>query len=98
PILLATGGAALVAAAILGGVVLAQEGSLTSSCSGTYCPERARGLAAEVETLAITTDVLLLAGAAVTATGLVLSFALHDEAPALSAACGPSGCVLSGRF
>lgn len=102
PALLGVGGAALVAAAILGGVVLAQDGSLASMCSGLSCPGSARSLAAEVETLALAADVLVWAGAAIATLGLVLTFALRDEAPApaVTAACSSSGCgvVLRGRF
>jgi hypothetical protein len=53
-------------------------------------------MANDVENLATVTDVLWIGGAAIAATGLVLTLLLRDEVPvAASAACTTEGCGLA---
>lgn len=101
PIVLGVGGAAMIASAIVGGVGLAQDGSLAAMCMGGNCPESARPLASEVKNLILAADVLFLGGLAVAATGVVLTLVLREGGPPpVTAGCGPEGCGLQvqGRF
>jgi hypothetical protein len=95
PILLGGGAAMLVAAAITGGLSIAQRGDVLARCEGSRCPPDAEGAAADIETLALATDVLWVAGAVVAAAGLVLTIVLRDEPESdvqVVAMCGPTGC------
>jgi len=107
PIVMAIGGAAIVAGAITGGVTLGEDASLADVCGEDgRCPPSARSQAEGLETLALTTDILLFGGAATAVAGLVLTLVLRDGdggdpdsarlVPSCSlAACGAS---LEGRF
>lgn len=99
PILLASGGAALLVGAILGGVTLAQDSTLTSMCPGGSCALGAESFAHEVAALALSTDLLLIGGGVLAATGLLLTLVLRDSHPAMTpaASCGPEGCQLQLR-
>jgi len=73
-ITLGLGGAGLVAFGVLGGLALAEDGALETSC-GTSCPpSRVSGL----ETLTIGADVSLVAGLVLAATGVVLVLTTDD--------------------
>lgn len=95
PIVLGVGGAMLIAGAITGAVTLANRGDLTAMCDGMRCPASSRGLADDVDTLALTTDILLFGGAAVAATGLILTLVLQEESDTTTAAltCSDTGCM-----
>lgn len=98
PVVLGIGGAALVAGAILGGVVLAQDASLVAMCPGGRCNDpSALSLARDVEQMAIATDALFIAGSVVAATGLLLTVLLKDQTVHASAGCGPDECGLLVR-
>lgn len=102
PVILGLGGLVAVTGAVIGGVVLVQDDSLAAMCMDGHCPEAARPLANDIERLALTAEVLVISGAAVALTGLLLTLLLRDEAPAetanVTATCGPMGCQLTGRF
>jgi len=86
-ITLGLGGAGLVAFGVLGGLALAEDGALASSC-GTSCPpSRVSGL----ETLTIGADVSLVAGLVLAATGVVLVLTTDDggDAAAGTITLGP---------
>ncbi len=108
------GAAAAIGGAITGGLALSERGTLDSSCPQQLCSAdfdldgRRSGLA----TLALTTDVLLIAGGTIAVTGLVLGIVLgpHDEdlsavgttpaptpPPEAGAACTTDGCVATLR-
>lgn len=96
PIVLGVGGAMLVAGAILGGVTLANRSDVTAMCgTDMRCPPDSRGLADDVSTLALTTDILLFGGAAAAATGLILTLVLHEpgDTPTAALTCSQSGCM-----
>lgn len=102
PVILGLGGLVAVTGAVIGGVVLVQDDSLAAMCMDGHCPEAARPLANDIERLALTAEALVISGAAVALTGLLLTLLLRHEAPAetanVTAACGPMGCQLTGRF
>jgi hypothetical protein len=95
PTLIGVGGAALIAAAITGGLALATQGDLQSACGADMrCPEGSLGGVSDLQALAISTDVLTPVGAAIAITGLVLTLVLHEgqaEAPPVAAWVSPSG-------
>lgn len=98
PVVLASGGALLLASAITGIVLAVENESLLSSCGGGVCPASSRGQAEHVQAIGIATDVLWIGGAALAATGLALTLLLRDvvagEAPPISAGCGAAGCAV----
>lgn len=98
-VILGLGGALLVASAITGGLAIARNGDLSSACPGDVCPEDARGIQSDVETLSITTDVLWPIGAVAAGVGLIwliVELGGGDQ-PAASASCDPNGCFGSVR-
>lgn len=103
PILLAAGGALVVAGLVVGGVALGRDGDLGTACpSRQACPAELRSDYDEVRTLALAGDVLWIGGAVVAATGLVLTFVLpgDDGGASASLGCGPTGCQarIAGTF
>lgn len=97
--LLATGGAALVAALGTGITALGARDDLDALCDGTRCPEAARDDRDRGRRLALTTDVLIGVGAAAAVAGtLWLAFGGRDVEA--TAACAPGGChaAVRGRF
>ncbi|MCB9597008.1 MAG: hypothetical protein H6719_30070 [Sandaracinaceae bacterium] len=87
PILLAVGGAALVAGLVMDGVAYAQDQDHLAQCPGRVgCDESLRSAVDGTRTLAIAGDVLWITGLAVAATGLVLTFVLEDGPSADAAA------------
>lgn len=99
------GVAAIVAGAITGGMALGLESDLEGACPGNVCPADRADDVDRLSTLATTTDVLLIGGAALVATGVVLYFVLPrdgdegGEAVALrpTGGCGPHGCLVGVR-
>lgn len=91
------GAAMLVGAVISGLLANAQIGTLEDNCPDNRCIagfdlQSARSRA---DRRILTTDILLLGGAALTITGIVLLFVggdNEDRAVEPSAACGPTGC------
>lgn len=100
PIVLGVGGAMLIAGAITGGALLAEDGSLSAMCTDGVCPSAARERGETVEALANVTDALWIGGTVVAATGLVLTLVLRDESPPptpVSAGCDSQGCGVQVR-
>ncbi len=99
------GGAMLVAGAITGGVALAQRGQLDSECPMQLCPAGfdLTDRQGSIESLAITTDVLLIGGGVMAATGLVLGLVLGPRSEAISEpapiamGCSATGCFATVR-
>lgn len=102
PILLGVGGAVLLAGGVLFAVTVVENESLVAMCDGGVCPTASRGAAEDVQTLAIATDALVIGGALIAATGLVLTFVLQESGTetAAAAACTRDGCVafVGGSF
>ena len=100
PVVLSVGGAALVAAAIVGGVALSENGQFRTACTDlSACPPSTRPQYDHMRLLAGTTDALLIGGAATAVVGLILTLVLRDveQLPA-TVACGMNGCQIQGRF
>lgn len=100
-VVLAVGGAAAVAGAILAGVAWSESEAARAGCEGTRCPPQARAGLEGAQELALAADVLLFGGLAVAATGALLLILLDGDGGAeASVACGPTGCGASirGRF
>jgi len=103
PVVMAAGGAALIAGAITGALALAARSDLRNTCGqDMVCPESSRGRVHHLQALAVSTDVLLPLGALAAGAGLLLTLLLH-EPPAdtpVSAWCSPTGCgaLLRGRM
>ncbi|MBZ0119144.1 MAG: hypothetical protein K8H88_19265, partial [Sandaracinaceae bacterium] len=103
PVVLAAGGAALLAGVIVGAIALAEDGALGTACpSRVDCSPDLMSRSSTLTALAATADVLLAVGAAAAITGLVLTLALSEgggDVPA-TAYCTPDGCgaALRGRF
>ena len=92
-------GAAMVIAGIgTGAAALGAQGTLDSMCGADHhsCPAGFEGQRESGRSLAIATDVLLIGGGVVLATGVVLLFVLTEggtaDAPPVSASCGTDGC------
>lgn len=80
PIVMAVGGAAVIAGVIMGGIALTQDGDQVERCpSRTDCPESLRDEVEQTRTLAAVGDGFWIGGAVVAATGLVLLFVLPSE-------------------
>lgn len=100
------GGAMLVGGAITGGVAMGERGSLDAQCPAQLCPADydLAGRQSTIQSLAITTDVLLIGGGVIAVTGLVLGIvlgprteAIEAQAPPVAAACTSDGCMASVR-
>lgn len=101
------GVAIVIAGAVTGGLALAAQGDLESTCPDRACPAGYdfEGQASTGRTLAITTDVLLVTGAVAVGTGIVLLAVMgtgSSETPPATAglACDGAGCAVAvrGRF
>lgn len=108
-IVMGVGGAMVVGGAITGGLALSERSSLDSQCSLQLCPAGfdLAGRQSTIQSLAITTDVLLIGGGVVAVTGLVLGILLgprtqriEEEAPPVTAGCTATGCfgMVRGEF
>lgn len=107
-IVMGGGAAMVVAGAITGAVALTERSSLDEECPLQLCPA-GTGVASrqsDIETLAITSDVLLIGGGVVAVTGLVLGIVLGprseaiEATPPVTAACTGEGCFVAvqGEF
>ena len=113
-VVMGTGVAMVVVGIVTGVAGLTEADSLLAECPNNLCLPSV-GLESRrstVETLGITTDVLLFGGAAVAVAGLVLGIVLNAEhsgrapgetesppgEPEVTAACGPTGCAGSLRM
>jgi tetratricopeptide (TPR) repeat protein len=104
--ILGVGAAMAVGGGISGGIALSERSSLDAQCPAQLCPagSDAAGRMANVQTLAITSDVLLFGGGAVALTGLVLGIvlgprteAIPPSAPPVTAGCTGDGCFIGVR-
>lgn len=66
------GGALLAGGAICGGMALSLDGNLSADCPGGVCPRGRSGDLERLDSLVLSTDILLAAGAAVLAAGVVM--------------------------
>jgi hypothetical protein len=71
---LGVGGAAVVGAAITGGLAVSQTSDIKDDCDGNVCPDSRQGDIDSAKTLGTTTDVLIAVGAVGVAAGVVLFF------------------------
>lgn len=100
PIVLGVGGATVIAGAIVAAVLAMENDAFLAMCNDGVCPSSARASAESVQGLATATDVLLIGGGVVAATGLVLTLLLRDgagETPPVSAGCSGEGCTVQFR-
>ncbi len=100
PIVMAAGGALLIAGFSIGGVALAQDGDFAARCPDrSACDASLQADYDGARALATAGDALWIAGALTAAAGLVLTFVLTDTAdsPSASLRCGPVGCAASVR-
>lgn len=101
--IIAAGGGALIAGGVVTGILtLGAQSDLDDrcpmrECTGDWEADRDSG-----QTLALVTDVLLIGGLAVAATGAILALTLGGDGEAepepASVACGLGGCTLEARF
>ena len=73
------GAAALVGGAITGGLALSADKSIQDACPGGVCTSEKRGEVDRRDALALTTDILIPAGAAIAVTGAVLLIVFRDK-------------------
>jgi hypothetical protein len=91
------GAAALVGGAITGGLALKADNSIQDACPGGVCLPGKRGEIDRRDALALTTDILIGAGAAIAVTGAVLLIVFRekesgdDAAVAISPVIGADG-------
>ncbi|MDO9017952.1 MAG: hypothetical protein Q8S73_45300 [Deltaproteobacteria bacterium] len=92
--LMAGGGVAIVAGAVLGATVLATESDLAAACADRVCDPALRAEADAGRTRAVVTDVLLGVGLASAAAGVIVLLTGRDDSssPVVGAACAPGGC------
>ncbi len=100
------GGALLIGGAITGGMALNLDSDLDNDCENEHCLDGRQSDIDKLNTLSLTTDILMGVGAAAAVTGIVLLIVGHkkkgaDEEPvALVPAFAPgfAGAVIQGRF
>lgn len=102
-IVASAGGAMVVAGIVTGAFALSANSDLDGSCTAAGCEAGYQDTQDRGRALAISTDVLLFGGIAVTAAGLLWGLLRDDpsaDEPSASAACLPGGCqaFLSGTF
>jgi hypothetical protein len=87
------GGAAAAAGAVTGGLALGQQSKLEDDCTGSVCRSSSQGDIDTLKRLSHTTDALLVTGAALVVTGLVLRFTHvldgEREIPPVAVGFGP---------
>lgn len=100
------GAALLGVAAVTGVVALNRAGAIDDACPGQTCPasfpldDKRR----DARTMVIATDALLVAGAALVTTGVILYFVgrkkreRNPNTPTMGAACAPTGCAAEMRL
>jgi len=100
PVVLMGAGAGLALGSLATGLVAkGKQGELDDECQDGVCPERLQGTADQGKTLALVTDVLLIGGIAVAATGAVLLWLKRpqsSEAP-VEAARASAGFMCHGK-
>ncbi len=100
------GGALLIGGAITGGMALNLDGDLDNDCEDEHCFGDRQPDIDKLNTLSLTTDILIGVGAAAAVTGVVLLIVGHkkkgenEEPVALAPAFAPgfAGAVIQGRF
>jgi hypothetical protein len=100
------GGALLIGGAITGGMALNLDSDLDHDCPDESCFGERQSDIDKLNTLSLTTDILMGVGAAVAVTGIVLLIVGHkkkganEEPVALAPAFAPgfTGAVIQGRF
>ncbi|MEM9190230.1 MAG: hypothetical protein AAGF12_13680 [Myxococcota bacterium] len=96
PIVLAIGGAALIAGSVVGIVALGKTRDFEDACGDlAQCPVALRPLYDEAQAYRLATDVLLGTGLAITATGLLLALFVshsHTGGPSVAVSCDASFC------
>lgn len=103
-VLVGVGGALVVGGAITGVLANSKVSDLEDKCDDNICPPSEGDSIDGAKTLAVTTDVLIGAGAVTAGVGLILYFtgALDEErqVPIANLSCGPTGCAATwtGRF
>lgn len=104
PVVLAIGGAALLAGVVVGAVSLVQDADFRDACDDlAMCPTALRPQYDEMRAFSTAADVLMVAGGAVALLGLVLTLTLtedEDEPVTASAVCTSDGCfgAVGGTF
>ncbi|NLN63732.1 MAG: tetratricopeptide repeat protein [Myxococcales bacterium] len=103
--LMATGGAVLIVGAITGGMAMSLDSDLSADCTSEGCPPKNRDKHERMQTLALTSTILLPVGGALAVTGVALFIAgkkksHHGERvswqPLLQP--GAAGMTLMGTF
>lgn len=103
PIVLGVGAAALISGVIVGAVSLVRDGDLRSMCPNGNCPEASRELYSEVMTLSNVADGLMISGAVVAVTGLLVTLLLEEgedepeRSTQVEAGCQLHGCSVALR-
>jgi len=99
PVMLAGGGAILVTGVIVGAFALGQAAEFRDLCDDlSMCPTSLRPQYDEMRTYGMVADILMVAGGAIAAAGLVLTFVLTEDVEATaSAACTTQGCFAFAR-
>jgi hypothetical protein len=97
PIVMAGGGAVLIAGIIAGSVALAQGDALRGRCGGSVCPSGEAGAANDLAIVSGVADALIFAGAAAVVTGFILTLLLRERSapPAVAMSCSTTECRLS---
>ena len=99
-VLAGTGGAALVAGSICGGLVLSKEAELEKECRGEVCTSEQQDLLDSRDSLVLSSTVLWITGGIVAATGaaLILVSKLKREKQTAFLVPTIGGLSLAGRF
>jgi len=99
PVMLGVGGAILVTGVIVGAFALGQAAEFRDLCDDlSMCPTSLRPQYDEMRTYGMVADILMVAGGAIAAAGLVLTFVLTEDVEATaSAACTTQGCFAFAR-
>jgi hypothetical protein len=98
------GAAAGIGAGVTGGLALKKEGEVRDQCTGKQCPSELSDDFDTVETLALTTDVLIGVAAAGVIAGTLLYFFEPDDEAEVQVSAAPAatpaggGLVIGGRF
>jgi hypothetical protein len=89
---------------VTGGLALKKESDVRGKCEGKQCPAELADDFDTVETLALTTDVLIGVAAAGVIAGTLLYFFEPDEPAEVQVSAGPTatrggaGLAIGGRF
>ncbi|MBX7197487.1 MAG: tetratricopeptide repeat protein [Sandaracinaceae bacterium] len=92
-VLFASAGVALVTGVTLGALALEHDGRLSAMCTGMSCDDSLRGLATEMDALALGADIALGASLALATTAVIVLVVSAPSAESPRAlVCGPAGC------